>query len=303
MSIAVLTPDPQDRSFIGRWPGVLERLTQTLQSENDGSAGPLALTALPWSEQAEDASALEGFELILPVIVWGYHRDPQLWRKACALWEKAGLPFANPADVIAWNSDKTYLRELSDKGVRIAPTLWRHQVTMADVEAAFASTGASALVVKPTVSAGAWRTLKLEPGQPLVDPFEGPVMIQPFLSSIQTDGETSLLYFGGRFSHAVNKRPAEGEFRIQIQFGGDYQAVDPDEGALALAEATLAAIDRPLLYARIDMARDETGAWVLMEAELIEPDFYLEHDPAKGAGLARAIAERRGRPMTAQGRP
>ena len=97
-------------------------------------------------------------------------------------------------------------------------------------------------------------------------------MIQPYLPTIETEGETSLLFFGGRFSHAVNKRPVTGEFRIQLQYGGIYTPVPtPPAGALALAEQTLAAIDAPLLYARIDMVRDDDGSPRLMELEIIEP--------------------------------
>src|SRR3546814_1044951 len=115
-------------------------------------------------------------------------------------------------------------------------------------------------------------------------------MIQPYLPSIETEGETSLLFFGGRLSHVVNKRPVAGDFRIQVQFGGLYTALPtPPPGALALAEQTLAAIDAPLLYARIDMVPGADGRWLLMEAELIEPDFYLDHDPHAGAGFVQAV--------------
>jgi glutathione synthase/RimK-type ligase-like ATP-grasp enzyme len=118
-------------------------------------------------------------------------------------------------------------------------------------------------------------------------------MIQPYLPTIESEGETSLLYFGGRLSHAVNKRPITGEFRIQVQFGGQYVALpEPPAGALALAEKTLAAIDEDLLYARIDMARDAEGGWLLMEAELIEPDFYLGSAPEGGARFAAAVRAR-----------
>jgi glutathione synthase/RimK-type ligase-like ATP-grasp enzyme len=116
-------------------------------------------------------------------------------------------------------------------------------------------------------------------------------MIQPYLKSIETEGETSLLFFGGRFSHAVNKRPVPGDFRIQMQFGGLYTTVTPDDQAMALAQKVLTAIEAPLLYARIDLARDDAGGWVLMEAELIEPDFYLDHDPRNGEGFAQAVSE------------
>ncbi|WP_299175156.1 transporter [uncultured Brevundimonas sp.] len=286
IQIAVLTPDPDDHTYVGRWPSVLERLKATL--EGTGAT----VVATPWTDHVEDASALAGHDLILPVIAWGYHRDHGRWLKACTAWTEASLPVANPAEVLRWNSDKTYLARLADKGVPIPPTRWSDRVDQDQIEAAFAETGVSTLIVKPTVSAGAFRTLRLSRGDVLTDAPEGPAMIQPYLKSIETEGETSLLFFGGRFSHAVNKRPVAGDFRIQIQFGGLYTTVTPDAHAMALAEQVLAAVDEPLLYARIDLARDDAGAWVLMEAELIEPDFYLDHDPANGAGFARAVQDR-----------
>ncbi|MEE2848268.1 MAG: transporter [Pseudomonadota bacterium] len=284
--IAVLTPDPADKTYVGRWPEVLERLKATLESTG------ATVTATPWTDHVGDASGLGAYDLILPVIAWGYHRDHGRWLKACATWREAGLAVANPAEVLRWNSDKAYLARLADKGVPIPQTCWTDRVTQDQVDAAFAETGAPVLIVKPTVSAGAFRTLRLTPGEALKDAPVGAAMIQPYLKSIETEGETSLLFFGGRFSHAVNKRPVAGDFRIQVQFGGLYKAVTPDAAAMALAEQVLAAIDEPLLYARIDMARDDAGRWVLMEAELIEPDFYLDHDPANGAGFAEAVKAR-----------
>ncbi|MDX2335048.1 ATP-grasp domain-containing protein [Brevundimonas vesicularis] len=284
--IAVLTPDPADKTYVGRWPEVLDRLKATLESTGT------TVTATPWTDHVEDASGLGAYDLILPVIAWGYHRDHGRWLKACATWSAAGLAVANPAEVLRWNSDKAYLARLADKGVPIPPTRWTDGVIQDQVDAAFAETGAPVLIVKPTVSAGAFRTLRLMPGEVLSDAPEGAAMIQPYLKSIETEGETSLLFFGGRFSHAVNKRPVAGDFRIQVQFGGLYRAVTPDAAAMALAQQVLAAIDEPLLYARIDMARDDAGRWVLMEAELIEPDFYLDHDPANGAGFAEAVMAR-----------
>lgn len=285
--IAVLTPDPADPSHAGQWPGVLERLSQALAVEG------IEAVSSPWTDHVEDASGLAGFALILPVVAWGYHRDHDRWLKACTTWAAADLPVANPPSVLAWNSDKSYLARLADRGVPVPPTVWTETVTADQVAAAFAETGASRLIVKPTVSGGAWRTLRLSPGQALVDPPPGRAMIQPYLATIETEGETSLLFFSGRLSHVVNKRPVDGDFRIQVQFGGRYTplAASPP-GALALAEQVLAAIDEDLLYARIDLAPDGTGGWLLMEAELIEPDFYLAYDPNGGAGFAQAVKAR-----------
>lgn len=285
--IAVLTPDPADLSYASQWPGVRDRLAAALALEG------IEAVATSWTDHVTDAAGLAGFPLILPMIVWGYHRDHRRWLQACATWTAADLPLANPAAVLAWNSDKTYLARLAERGVPMPETIWSDGVTADTVAAAFASTGADQLIVKPTVSGGAWRTLRLSPDQPIGEAPEGSAMIQPYLPTIETLGETSLLFFDGVFSHAVNKRPVGGEFRIQVQFGGLYTPVtDPPAGAMALARQVLAAIDEPLLYARIDMVSDANGNWLLMEAELIEPDLYLDHDPARGAGLARAVRAR-----------
>ncbi len=289
--IAVLTPDPADPSFAGQWPGVLERLSAAL-----ATAG-LAARPTPWTAHMEDGAGLSAFPLVLPLIAWGYHRDHDRWLQACATWQAADVRMLNPPSVLAWNSDKAYLGRLAEKGVAVPETIWVEAVAQADVDAAFVRLGAETLIVKPRVSGGAWKTLRLSRGDRLADAPEGPAMIQPYLPSIESQdelgGETSLLFFGGALSHVVNKRPVAGEFRIQTQFGGRYVALaEPPPGALELARTTLAAIDEDLLYARIDMAQGPDGQWLLMEAELIEPDFYLGAAPEGGARFAAAVKAR-----------
>jgi len=285
-TIAILTPDPADSSYRGQWPQVLARL--------EGALAGAGIVAVPesWVDHIEEAGALTRFPLVLPVLLWGYHRDHARFLQAVKTWTAAGVPLANPASVLGWNSDKSYLARLEAKGVPIPPTRFTDKVTEADVEAAFEAFGAEELVIKPTVSGGAWKTLRLKRGEALIDAPDGAAMIQPYLPAIASEGETSLLFFGGRFSHAVNKTPVPGEFRIQVQFGGTYVSVEPPAEAMALAQQVRAAIDEPLLYARIDMTRDQAGRWVLMEAELIEPDFYLKNDPRAGAGFAEAVRAR-----------
>jgi len=282
--IAVLTPDPADPSYAGQWPGVLERLSQAL------AAAKVAVEPTPWTDHIADASGLTSYPLVLPLIVWGYHRDHGRWMQACRTWEAAGVRMRNPASVIGWNSDKSYLGRLADKGVAMPDTVWVEGVTQADVDAAFDRFGTDVVVVKPRVSGGAYKTLRLTRGETMRGAPEGPAMIQPYLPSIETEGETSLLFFGGKLSHVVNKRPVNGDFRIQVQFGGQYVTLpEPPKDALELAQATLAAIGEDLLYARIDMAPGPDGQWLLMEAELIEPDFYLGSAPDGGANFAAAV--------------
>ena len=285
--IAVLTPDAADPSYAGQWPGVLERLGEAL------ATGGLTAVPTPWTDHIDSADGLAGFPLVLPLIAWGYHRDHGRWMQACATWEAAGVRMLNPPSVLGWNSDKSYLGRLAEQGVAIPDTVWIDGPTQGDVDSAFDRFGTDRIVVKPRVSGGAYKTLRLARGEQMDGAPEGPAMIQPYLPTIETEGETSLLFFGGKLSHVVGKRPVPGEFRVQVQYGGGYVALpEPPAGALALAERTLAAIDEDLLYARIDMARDEDGGWLLMEAELIEPDFYLGSAPEGGKRFAEAVRAR-----------
>lgn len=284
--IAILTPDAGDPSYASQWPGVLDRLTACLARVG------VTTQAHPWTDHVDDASGLARYPLVLPLVAWGYHRDHGRWVSACRAWTNAGLAVLNPASVLEWNADKAYLGRLADAGVAIPPTVWVEGPTQDDLDTAFERLGAATLVIKPRVSGGAWKTQRLNRGDRLESAPEGPAMIQPYLPSIESEGETSLLFFGGRLSHAVNKRPIAGDFRIQVQFGGRYAPVEPEPDMLTLAERTLAAIDEDLLYARVDMARGPDGGWLLMEAELIEPDFYLEQAPDRGTMFARAVRAR-----------
>ena len=284
--VAILTPDPTEGDKASLWPKVLARLQSALDI-----AGIEAVPT-PWTEHVDGGDGLRHFDRVLPLLAWGYHFQHARWLRACETWARDGIAISNSANVLAWNSDKRYLSALAARGVEIPPTIFTDDLSQALVDRVFADTGAGELIVKPAVSGGAWKTQRLRRGD-LVGAARGtPMLVQPYMTTIESEGETSLLYFGGRFSHAVNKRPVAGEFRIQEEFGGLYSPLpSPPAGAVALAEQVLAAVDEPLLYARIDMVPDADGRWLLMEAELIEPDFYLNVDPAQGAGFARALRD------------
>jgi glutathione synthase/RimK-type ligase-like ATP-grasp enzyme len=265
---------------------VLARLSAALAMKG------VTTTPTAWTDHVDDASGLTGFPLVLGVLTWGYYERHDDWLRATRLWGEAGVRIANPAPVLGWNSDKAYLRRLEAGGVPIPPTLWTDRATQNEADAAFDRFGTDALVIKPTVSGGAWKTVRLSRGEALTDAPPGAAMIQPFLPELTADGELSLLFFGGRFSHAVVKRARAGDFRVQVQFGGGYFAESaPPPEALALAERVLATIEEPLLYARIDMVKVSDG-WLLMEAELVEPDFYLSEAPDGGLLFAEAVRAR-----------
>lgn len=302
IEVAILVPDPAHGDHAEVWPPVLARLQSALAVQG------IRAVPTPWAEHVDDASGLHGFAHVLPLLVWNYHVDHARWLRACRTWDEAGLPMSNPPAVLSWNSDKRYLARLAGEGVAIPHTAWSRRLARAQLEQVFEATGADELIAKPSVSGGAWKTWRF--GRDGIDAVlarlgqaadggdgggddAADIMVQPFLPTILDEGETSLLYFGGRLSHVVNKRPLPGDFRVQETFGGRYTVLaQPPAGALALAERVLAAIGEPLLYARIDMVPDADGRWLLMEAELIEPDLYLGVDPGRGAAFAAALAER-----------
>jgi hypothetical protein len=244
---------------------------------------------ISWTEPGD----LTTFDLILPLIAWGYQRDCPRW--FALLDQLEHLPVSNPARILRWNSDKAYLIDLESEGVAIVPTAIRESMNDGALEFAREIFGTGRLVVKPPISGGADGTYLLGPSDALPAEVLGQrMLIQPFLPAISEEGELSLFYFAGHYSHAISKHPAEGDFRVQEQFGGEERSIDAPAEAKALAEAALAATNRlhgcgPLTYARVDVLRDEDGTFRLMELELIEPSLFLMHAPDSGAMFAAAV--------------
>lgn len=235
-----------------------------------------------------DPGDLGGFSLVLPLLAWGYQRDPVRWYELLSLWH--GLPFANALETLRWNTNKAYLLDLEARGVPIVPTRLAPSLCEQDLTETAAALEAVSLVVKPAISGGAEGTYRLRPEDPVPATVAGAEMlIQPLVPAIAEEGEYSLFYFGGQFSHAILKRPAAGDFRVQEQFGGTEIAVEPPAAALALAQTALDVLAEPTVYARVDMVRSASGTFWLMELELIEPSLFLAHAPDRGAMFAQAV--------------
>ena len=276
MRVAILVPDP---AYPEQWgwaydveAGVLER------------AG-IAVEARPWTDPGD----LAGLDLVMPLVTWGYHFDPARWHALLDRLERDGVPIATPVPLLRWNSDKRYLAELGGRGIAVIPTRLVEaldETALAEARADFGDT----LVIKPPVSAAADGTHKLGIADPIPEAAKGrTMMVQPFLPSVASEGEYSLMLFGGRFSHAIVKRPKSGDYRVQPHLGGTEQPCPPPDGAIELAQAALAAAPATALYARVDMVRDQTGQLAIIELELIEPALWLQHAPDGGASFGSAV--------------
>ena len=197
----------------------------------------------------------------------------------------------NPVAVLRWNSDKAYLSELAAKGVAVVPTVEVAALDDAGLADARRALGAEEVVIKPAISGGADGTHRIAVGAGVpADALGQRRLVQPMMPGILSDGEFSLFFFDGRFSHAIVKRPAAGDFRVQEQFGGRETAWDASDAAQALAAAALAAAPAPPVYARVDMVGDAAGELHIMELELIEPSLFLPFAEDKGAACGRAVA-------------
>jgi glutathione synthase/RimK-type ligase-like ATP-grasp enzyme len=226
---------------------------------------------------------------------WDYHLRPSEFLEWIARLERGGVTVWNPADLLRWNHHKRYLRDLAARGVATVPTRWLARGEPADLRALLADAGWRDAVIKPAVSASASGTWRSSTGTASRDQSRleallsaGDVMVQPLLSEVSDAGEWSMLFLGGSFSHAVLKRPAAGDYRVQWEFGGSAVSATPPEGVQADAERVIAAAPGDPLYARVDgVERD--GRLVLMELELIEPHLFLGWDQGAAGRLAGAL--------------
>ena len=256
----------------------------------------LGIEAKPavWNDPAED---WKSYDAAVLRSTWDYYLTPEAFLAWLSRIEALGTPLWNPAAVVRANADKSYLKELELRGVSVAPTLWVGKGEKASLDALLGSRGWTDAVVKPVVSAGAFRTSRVRlgeaAGQAALDDVlaHSGAMIQPYLPEIAAEGEWSFVFLGGEFSHAVLKTPRRGDFRVQEEHGGTTARREPLPELLAQAREAVIAGPRPCLYARVDGVRRD-GELLVVELELIEPSLYLAHAPGAARKLALAIRER-----------
>jgi glutathione synthase/RimK-type ligase-like ATP-grasp enzyme len=243
-----------------------------------------------WSDPRVDWS---GFGLVKLSSPWDYHERPadfRAWLAATA----AVANLQNPLPIVEWNLDKRYLRELEEAGVDTIPTVWSEPGGEAAALERVAELGWERVVIKPTVDLGAMNLVRVEAAmaERLLGRYERPVLLQPYLESVATAGEVSLVYVAGELTHALRKRPAAGDFRVQPLYGGTHEEIQASADELELAGRALAAAPGDPLYARVDMVDDDDGKPLLIELELIEPALYLDVSPPTADLLARAMINR-----------
>ena len=266
--------------------------------DDDLAVEPLArrgitVETLPWDQTGVD---WKRYRLVVIRSTWDYQHHASEFLATLAEIEDSGTPLHNSLAITRWNMQKTYLRELAAQGVPTVPTIWRDGLARGGLLTLFDELGSDEAVIKPVMSGnaeGAWR-LDRARARELAGVIEAyfhgrPLMMQAFEQAIVSEGEFSLIYLGGAYSHAILKVPKAGDFRVQEEHGSDVRAVTPEPALRATGDAAMAAVGERLLYGRADLVR-HGEEFRVMELELVEPALYLRTDPGAPDRFADAIA-------------
>lgn len=246
---------------------------------------------LVWSSEA---AAQDSPKVCILRNTWDYYLRPEAflaWAEGMA--ERAEL--LNPYPLVRWNHHKGYLLELAAKKLGVVPTIQVKRGRTMDVAALAAAAAWSDLVVKPAVSAGAYRTARYRAGDPAAQAHldelvhDCDALIQPYLPSVESYGERSFIFIDGRYSHAVRRTQALTE---GVGIERLMTRVEPSNAEMELCCAVLDALPTPTLYARVDLAPDATGRPLLMEVEVIEPRLFLQECPEALEAMADAVMAR-----------
>lgn len=241
------------------------------------------------------------YDLVLLKAPWDYHDNIVAFYAWIDRMNKLSIPLLNPYEIIKWNSNKQYLKNISDAGLSIIPTIFIEKNTNLKTASVFQKLNSEKLIIKPCISGGAKNTFMLTPEnfaqqQKSIDELlkHESFLAQPFIKEIETEGEWSFLFFGGEFSHSVLKKPRTGDFRVQHCHGGTIHTQEAGSLFVESAKEFVDQFAKGCLYARVDGVV-VNNKFLLMELELLEPFLFLSYH-ANGfdnyyAALLKVIAQ------------
>ncbi|HEU4790317.1 MAG TPA: hypothetical protein VFS71_11575 [Flavobacterium sp.] len=238
----------------------------------------LVAKAVIWSDKTINWS---DFDYLIFRNTWDYFEKETEFNLWLDQIEQLGIKTLNPIEIIKQNKHKFYLREMEKEGVSILPTIFIDKIEHLNIAEIIPKHWKKA-VIKPAFSAGSYQTSVFDTSdiKNTNDEYtkiarEKELLLQEFIPEIQTLGETSFIFFNKKFSHAINKKPIDGDFRVQSQFGGRYTLIEPSQELIDKAQKVVNTFHDKLLYARVDGIIIGTELQ-LMEIECIEPDLYFD---------------------------
>ena len=248
---------------------------------------------VPWQSDVD----WNAYELVYICTPWDYQKEVARFLDVLATIEKSSACLVNSLDLVRWNLQKTYLRELEMRGADIVPSRFFECFDADKVAACCDAYGTGTIVVKPVVGANSDNIFVL--ARPLPDDVidelsrvfaDRPFFVQPFVDSVRSEGEYSLFFFGGEYSHAILKKPKPGDFRTQEEHGADILSVEAPAALVETARRVLGVVNPQPVYVRADFVRGTGERFLLMELELIEPALYFRTDPGSAGRFASALS-------------
>jgi hypothetical protein len=251
------------------------------------------IDAVPWRTGRAEWNDYDAVYIGVP---WDYPEAPERFLSLLDTIDRSRAILVNDLALVHWSLSKTYLRDLESRGVDIVPSLWYERMHNDAIEKAFDAHAVGRVIVKPVISTNAKNTylLSRDRARELAGELQQvyrsrPFVVQPFLSNIQVEGEYSLFYFGRDFSHAIQKVPKPGDFRVQEEYGARITSVQPEPRLLDAGDRVMRLVQPEPAYARIDFIRGPDDRFLVMELELIEPSMYLRMDAKAPARFAEAF--------------
>ena len=252
---------------------------------------------LPWRQAGVDWNAWDAVYIAAP---WDYPQDPQAFLSVLGDIDASTAVLVNDLVLVCWNLAKTYLRDLESRGASIVPSRWCERSTGdwfdgENLDRCFGSFGGE-LIIKPVVSTNATDTFRVSKpvDRAMLDLLkktfhDRPFVVQPFLGQICEEGEFSLFYFGDQYSHAIQKIPKRGDFRVQEEHGAGIIAVEPEAALRDTGDFVMSLVTPLPVYCRSDFVRGDDGRFLLMELEMIEPSMYLRMHRSAPRRFAEAL--------------
>jgi len=247
---------------------------------------------VPWRSPVD----WNDYDLVYICTPWDYQNDVAGFFEVLDRIEASSATLVNSLDLVHWNLEKNYLRDLESRGAGIVPSIFCDAFNEQDIAGWFAAQGNDRVVVKPLVGANSDHIVLLTNPVPLevIDELRAtyssrPFFVQPFMERVLSEGEYSTFFFDGEYSHAILKKPEAGDFRSQEEFGADIRSVEAPQALIDAAHDVVALVEPLPVYVRADFVRDDNDRFLVMELELIEPSLYLRTDPGSAARFARAL--------------
>ena len=227
--------------------------------------------------------------------VWDYfERFDEFWDWLEQVKTKTRL--INSYELIKWNIDKHYLRDLKNNDIQVVPTFFADKGNNISLKEIANLNDWKHIVIKPAISASAFNTYKIindeiEQKEQLFHELlqTHDMLVQPFFPTISELGEASLMVFGGKFTHAILKKAKAGDFRVQDDFGGTVHDYNPTQEEIKFAEKVFQSCTSLPIYGRVDIVWDSNKHIYLSELEIIEPELWIRNRPESANKIAEAV--------------